>query len=183
MRGSGVRVPYSAHIYVYNYIMNKGMKSFKILFVCLGNICRSPMAETIMNALVCKQKDFVNVVSDSAGISSYHMGENSDMRMRTHASRHGYKLNHISRPVILSDFDEFDFIISMDESVHDALLEKAPTLEQQAKIYRMTDFCVNLFSDHIPDPYYGGEDVFERVIALLEDSCSGLLKHIKKIEL
>lgn len=154
-------------------------EKYKILFVCLGNICRSPMAETIMERLI-KDKCMCNkIMVDSAGIIGYHAGEKADPRMRQHAYQRGYSITHISRPISTSDFDEFDLIISMDESVHDSLLDKAPSIPHECKVVRMTDFCqIHTDATHVPDPYYGGASGFEHVINLLEDSCNGLLKYI-----
>ena len=135
------------------------------------------MAETIMLELV-NQAGVKNIEIDSAGIIGYHAGEKADKRMRMHANRRGYNITHISRPIRTSDFDEFDIIISMDDSVHDSLLDKAPDIEHEEKIRKMTDFSIAMSATHVPDPYYGGSDGFEYVLDLLEDSCHGLLKHI-----
>ena len=150
-------------------------KKTSILFVCLGNICRSPMAEAIMRRLVEEAgvKSLFHI--DSAGLISYHEGEGADPRMKSHAYRHGYRLTHISRPVRPSDFDDFDLIIGMDDSNYDKLRRLAPTLEAEAKIMRMTDYCTKHVIDHVPDPYYGGAQGFENVIEILEDACAGLL--------
>ena len=147
-----------------------------ILFVCLGNICRSPMAEAIMDRLLQQRglQDRFHV--DSAGLISYHEGEGADPRMKEHAYRHGYRLTHVSRPVRESDFDLFDYILAMDDSNYDRLCRLAPTLEAEAKIRRMTDFCTQHDIDHVPDPYYGGSQGFEHVIEILEDACAGLLE-------
>lgn len=150
----------------------------KILFVCLGNICRSPMAEAIMNKLVCDAGLQSEFQIDSAGLINYHEGEGADPRMKEHAYRHGYRLTHISRPVRQSDFDEFDYIIGMDDSNYDKLRRLAPTTETEAKIHRMTDYCTRNVIDHVPDPYYGGSQGFENVIDILEDACAGLMERI-----
>ena len=97
--------------------MNK--EKYKILFVCLGNICRSPMAETIMNKLIKENHLSNRIMVDSAGIIGFHAGEKADSRMRQHAYQRGYNITHISRPISISDFDDFDLILSMDESVYD----------------------------------------------------------------
>lgn len=148
----------------------------KILFVCLGNICRSPMAEGVMRRLVKEaglEKEFV---IDSAGTSGYHQGDLPDSRMRAHASRRGYNLTHRSRRVRTEDFYDFDLIIGMDDHNIDDLQERAPSTEAAGKIHQMTEYNTRIPADHIPDPYYGGSSGFEHVIDLLEDACSGLLE-------
>lgn len=153
-------------------------KKYKILFVCLGNICRSPSAEAVMNTLV-KDSGLENtIVVDSAGILGYHEGEPADQRMRTHAARRGYRLDSISRPVCSSDFFDFDLIIGMDNRNIEDLKRKAPDLESVAKIHQMTEYSRNKRYDHIPDPYYGGDSGFELVLDLLEDACRGLLEQV-----
>jgi protein-tyrosine phosphatase len=154
--------------------MNK--KTCKILFVCLGNICRSPMAEGVMKRLVDSAGRTDEFFIDSAGMMAYHQGELPDSRMRAHAARRGYSLTHRSRPVTSDDFERFDLIVGMDDSNIAALQERAPSAADLKKICRMTDYCT-LFTDadHVPDPYYGGASGFEYVIDLLEDACAGLL--------
>ena len=116
---------------------------------------------------------------DSAGLISYHQGEQADPRMRAHASRRGYRITHLSRPVRTTDFYDFDLIIGMDESNISRLRELAPSLEAEEKIHRMTDYCTRKVADHVPDPYYGGAQGFENVIDILEDACEGLLNAIR----
>ena len=151
------------------------MEKKKILVVCLGNICRSSSAEGVMRKLVESRGLENEFVIDSAGILSYHQGELPDPRMRAHAARRGYQLVHRSRPVITDDFYEFDLILGMDDANIDALNERAPSVETQQKIHRMTDYCVRMVADHVPDPYYGGAEGFEYVLDVLEDACTGLL--------
>ena len=156
-------------------------KKYKILFVCLGNICRSSSAEGVMKQLVEKAGLEDRFVIDSAGILSYHEGELPDPRMRAHAARRGYNLTHRSRPVRTADFYDFDIIIGMDDRNIEDLKERAPSLEAERKIHRMTDFCTRFtYADHVPDPYYGGAEGFEYVLDLLEDACAGLLEHLRK---
>ncbi|MCM1313225.1 MAG: low molecular weight phosphotyrosine protein phosphatase [Bacteroides sp.] len=152
----------------------------KVLFVCLGNICRSPMAEAIMNKLVAKAKMEYAITVDSAGLISYHEGEKADDRMRMHARRHGYEITHISRPIKEEDFYIFDYIVAMDDSNYDRLTDMAPGLHEEQKVVRMADYRKNIVADHVPDPYYGGHEGFENVIRILEDTCSGLLEEIIK---
>ncbi len=154
------------------------MKKQSILFVCLGNICRSPMAESVMDRLLAETQLSTEVSIDSAGCYGYHEGERADARMRQHASARGYKLNSISRPITTDDFEKFDLIIGMDDNNIADLMRKAPSAEAQKKIRRMTDYCSAHTVDHIPDPYYGGADGFDLVIDLLEDACSGLIKQL-----
>ncbi|WP_291530019.1 low molecular weight protein-tyrosine-phosphatase [Bacteroides sp. UBA939] len=149
----------------------------KILFVCLGNICRSPSAEGIMKHLVKEAGREHEFVIDSAGILSYHQGELPDSRMRAHAIRRGYNLTHRSRPVRIADFYDFDLIIGMDDRNMADLKERAPSPEALKKIHRMTEYCTRFtHADHVPDPYYTGAEGFEYVLDLLEDACAGLLK-------
>ncbi len=152
------------------------MSKKKILFVCLGNICRSPMAEGVFRRLVEENglEDAFEI--DSAGLISVHQGEMPDARMCYHASRRGYELTHFSRPVTRADFDYYDMIIGMDEKNIAGLESIARTDEQRSKIHRMVSFSRNFTPNYIPDPYYGGDQGFENVIDLLEDACNGLFK-------
>lgn len=151
---------------------------YKILFICLGNICRSASAEEIMRTLIKKEGLENEIDVDSAGISGYHEGDLPDARMRAHAIRRGYRLTHLSRPVRTEDFYDFDLIVGMDDSNIDALHDKAPDTDSEKKIRRMTDFCRTKVADHVPDPYYGGAQGFENVLDILEDACQGLLEEI-----
>lgn len=152
----------------------------KLLFVCLGNICRSPSAEGIMAKLVAEAGLQNRITIDSAGTYGGHAGELPDSRMRAHAARRGYNLTHRSRQIETSDFDRFDLILAMDNRNYDTLMRLAPDVESQAKIHRMTEYCRHLQADHIPDPYYEGASGFELVLDLLEDACGGLLEVLVK---
>lgn len=147
----------------------------RILFVCLGNICRSSSAEEVMRTFIKRKGLEKEIEVDSAGILSYHEGELPDSRMRMHASRRGYSLTHRSRPVRTLDFYDFDMIIGMDDWNIQDLKDRAPSPEAEKKIYRMTDFCRTKLVDYVPDPYYGGAQGFENVLDILEDACEGLL--------
>ena len=151
----------------------------RILFVCLGNICRSCTAEEVMRTILRREGMDRDIEVDSAGLISYHQGEQADPRMRAHASRRGYNITHLSRPVRMSDFYDFDLIIGMDDSNFSGLCERAPGLDEEAKIHRMTEYCTHIVADHVPDPYYGGAQGFENVIDILEDACEGLLKALR----
>ncbi len=149
----------------------------RILFVCLGNICRSPAAETIFAKLASHSKLVVEV--DSAGISGWHKGEKADRRMLDAAQRRGYQITSISRPVVKSDFSQFDLIVAMDNENFRDLMSIASTDEEKNKIVRMADFLVKHHYDHIPDPYYGDANEFNLVIDLLEDASHGLISQLK----
>lgn len=153
-------------------------EKLRLLFVCLGNICRSPSAEGVMKKLVKESGLEHEIEIDSAGILSIHQGELPDPRMRKHASDRGYLLDSRSRPVKIADFYNFDLIIGMDDQNIQDLKKLAPDLESSSKIHRMSEYLITHVYDHIPDPYYGGAEGFELVLDLLEDACSGLLEVI-----
>ncbi|NDW18205.1 low molecular weight phosphotyrosine protein phosphatase [Dysgonomonas sp. 216] len=155
------------------------MDKYKILFVCLGNICRSPAAEGIMKEFVYKEKLQNKIEVDSAGTSGWHNGELPDKRMRAHGAKRGYNFNSLSRKFTQNDFDKFDIILAMDDSNYGNIMRLSLDLESQGKVFRMVDFLQKLKHDHIPDPYYSGAEGFELVLDLLEDACEGLLEHIK----
>ena len=150
----------------------------KILFVCMGNICRSPAAEEVFRQFVKKRGVESRFVIDSAGTYGYHEGELPDPRMREHASRRGYQLTSHSRPVESTDFWGFDYILYMDDSNRIDLERKAPDVESTRKLHRMTKFATQYEIDHVPDPYYGGSKGFDLVLDILEDSCEGLLDYL-----
>lgn len=155
-------------------------EKIKILFVCLGNICRSCSAQTIMQNFVDKAGLSKAFEIDSAGLINYHEGERADSRMRMHADKRGFHITHLSRPIRSSDFRNFDLILGMDDSNIDRLREMAPDLECEAKVRRTTDFCRQKVTDHVPDPYYGGASGFENVLDILEDACQGLLEELRE---
>jgi protein-tyrosine phosphatase len=155
------------------------MDKTKILFVCLGNICRSPSGEGVMKGLVEKEGLNGNFEIDSAGTAAWHEGEPADPRMQVHANKRGYTLSSISRPVKPeTDFDKFDYIIAMDRQNMRDLQSMAQTEEHRNKLHMMTDFSKEFNYDSVPDPYYGGDEGFELVLDLLEDACNGLLEKI-----
>lgn len=153
----------------------------KLLFVCLGNICRSPSAEAVMKHYV-KEKGWEDrFFIDSAGLSGWHSGGPADERMQHHAKRRGYELTSRSRKFYPSaDFKEFDMIIGMDDQNVRDLRALAETEEELGKIYKMTDFCRRFsYRTAVPDPYYGGDAGFELVLDLLEDGVEGLLEKFR----
>jgi protein-tyrosine phosphatase len=150
----------------------------KVLFVCLGNICRSPAAEGVFKSLINESDYFV----DSAGTSAYHAGEKADKRMRSAAKQRGLELTSISRGLTSKDLMEFDYIIAMDDSNYLNILKLDPQGEFHSKVYKMCSFLSSKYKDvkEVPDPYYGGDDGFSFVFDLLEDACQGLLGEMKK---
>lgn len=159
----------------------KGKDKIKILFVCLGNICRSPAAEQVMRSIVEQEDDSQRFEIDSAGTGDYHIGDLPDRRMRIHASRRGYELTHRCRQVQTADFYRFDLIVAMDASNERNLHRIAPTVESACKVVMMADF-VDLATryDHIPDPYYEGAEGFELVLDLLESACRNLYDRLTR---
>ncbi len=152
-----------------------GKKPKKVLFVCLGNICRSPAAQGVLQHIVDTHVASADWHIDSAGTYGGHAGDMPDRRMRIHAQRRGYNLTHRSRRVRESDFDDFDLIIAMDKSNERNMRDMAPSVEAEAKIVPMTEFVtMSTRYDHIPDPYYEGAEGFELVLDLLENGCANL---------
>ncbi len=146
-----------------------------ILFICLGNICRSPAAEEVMRVKLAEAGMAHQYVVDSAGMIDYHEGEHPDSRMRQHAAARGYRLTHRSRPVCVDDFDRFDLVVAMD---HDNLhrLERFAQCEGKAwhEVVLLSDYLRRHQSATVPDPYYGGPEAFELALDLIEDGCEGL---------
>lgn len=155
------------------------MSQTSILFVCMGNICRSPMAEAIFVHILEREGSTDLFEIDSSGLIDYHEGELADSRMRAHASARGYTLAHRSRPVTKADFDRFDWIICMDNQNVQGLKQLTTHSHHRAKIHLMTDFCLQMKASYVPDPYYGGDKGFEHVIDLLEDGCEGLYNEVR----
>ena len=160
--------------------MDKDLSSnekYKILFVCLGNICRSPAAQAVMQRLVDERGLTERFLIDSAGTSGYHDGDLPDRRMRVHARPRGYELTHRSRRVEGSDFEEFDLIVAMDSANAADLQRMAATPDEARKIVMMGDYIGQFRNhyDYVPDPYYEGSEGFELVLDLLEEACNNLL--------
>lgn len=151
-----------------------------VLFVCMGNICRSPSGEAVMNKLVKRANLSDKIECDSAGTIAHHEGENADPRMKRHALKRGYRLTSIARRFRDVDFENFDYIIAMDKANFNDLNSFDRENKYSNKIFMMTDFAPSGKFNEVPDPYYGGPEGFENVLDILEDSCNGLLNKIKE---
>ena len=153
----------------------KGKDKKRVLFVCLGNICRSPAGEGVLRSVVKENGDEARWLIDSAGTGGWHIGEQPDKRMRVHARQRGIELDHRVRKVRTDDFDNFDMIIAMDGNNEADLRRLAPSLEASRKIVPMAAFVDASFGyDHVPDPYYEGSEGFELVLDLLQNGCRNL---------
>jgi protein-tyrosine phosphatase len=141
----------------------------KVLFVCLGNICRSPMAEGVFAALVASSNSSASIHADSAGTSGFHTGELPDARMMETALKHDITLSHLARKLTLEDFQTFDYILSMDSANLDIILAmQKKSSVSHAKVLMMRSFDPEANDDmDVPDPYYGGLDGFEDVYQML----------------
>lgn len=152
-----------------------------ILFICLGNICRSPAAEGVMKTLVHdagKDEDFY---IDSAGIGGWHVGQRPDPRMVQAGRNRGYEFNSRARQMTAEDFDDFDYIFAMDEDNIHALMHMAQSEAQKRKIKRLGRYTtVHKHVEAIPDPYYGDEKDFNYALDLIEDACQGVLDRLAK---
>jgi protein-tyrosine phosphatase len=149
----------------------------RILFVCLGNICRSPAAEAIFRKRAADRG--MPAIAASAGAGGWHKGKGADMRMVRAAARRGYMLQgHCARQVSLADFYEFDFLLAMDIANQADLLAMAPP-NRECDIRLFLDFAGGAVRE-TPDPYYGGEDGFERVLDLIEGGVDAFLDHLER---
>lgn len=155
------------------------MKKIRVLFVCLGNICRSPTGEAIMNTLIKKEKLQDRIECDSAGISGQHHGDESDPRSISFAKRRGHEITSLSRPLTIGDLNEFDYILAMDNDNYRDIMKLDSSKQFSLKVFKMIQFCTVHNVKEVPDPYYGGEDSFELVIDILEDACHGFLNKVR----
>ncbi|MBE7383432.1 MAG: low molecular weight phosphotyrosine protein phosphatase [Leptolyngbya sp. SIO1E4] len=147
----------------------------QLLFVCLGNICRSPSAENIMNHLLETRQLTHRFSCDSAGTSSYHIGSPPDRRMSMAARQEGIILKGRARQFQPEDFECFDWILAMDDSNYRDILRFDAAGRYHHKVRKICDFCRRHSDTEVPDPYYGGDEGFRYVIDLLMDACEGFL--------
>ena len=152
--------------------------TYKLLFVCLGNICRSPSAENIMNHLIKEAGLSAKITCDSAGTSGYHIGASPDRRMNVAAIKRGIELKGKSRKLKPSDLQHFDLILAMDRENYQDILYFDREGKYEAKVRLMCEFATQKTDKEVPDPYYGGQDGFDKVIDLLFDACAGLLDYV-----
>lgn len=149
-----------------------------VLFVCLGNICRSPAAHAIFQKLIIERGVDSQFTIDSAGTYGGHAGQLPDQRMREAGAKRGYIIDSPSRKLIADDFEKFDHILVMDDMNYEKAHRIAPTIEGANKIGRMRDYCLKTGVSFVPDPYYEGREGFERVLDILEDGCNNLLDEL-----
>jgi protein-tyrosine phosphatase len=152
----------------------------KILFVCLGNICRSPTAEVVFREVAAREAPDLTVHVASAGTAPYHLGKAPDPRTREAAMRRGYDLSLLrARVVETPDFERFDLILAMDRENLSDLQRRAP-LSAAGRVRLFLEFAPELGTTEVPDPYYGGPNGFEEVLDLVEAAARGLLQHVRE---
>lgn len=152
----------------------------RILFVCLGNICRSPTAEVVFRAVASREAPDIVLEIDSAGTAGYHVGEQPDRRTRQAAARRGYDMSALrARVVEPGDFENFDLILAMDRENLRALERRSPP-QARERLRLFLDFAPETGISEVPDPYYGGANGFEDVLDLIEAASRGLVQHLRR---
>jgi len=163
---------------MWGVIENRNAAMVKVLFVCTGNICRSPTAEGVFRTLIDRRGLSGDIQTDSAGTHAYHVGEPPDSRSIAAAARRGFDLEPLrARVVGTEDFDRFDLILAMDRGHLDLLRQRCPP-ERLNRLRLFLSFAPGLGAHDVPDPYYGGPEAFERVLDLIEIGAAGLLGHL-----
>jgi len=156
------------------------MMKISVLFCCMGNICRSPTAETVFRARVEEAGLAQHILIDSVGTHDYHIGDPPDQRTQRAAKQRGYDLSGLrGRQVEVADFTRFDYVLAMDNA-NMAILYRLCPQTQRDRLGLFLEYANSHKEREVPDPYYGGEDGFERVLDMVEDAAAGLLQHIQK---
>lgn len=155
----------------------------KVLFVCLGNICRSPLAEAIFKSKVIHQQLGHKIMVNSAGTSNYHIGHQSDPRSRQNALRNNIQIDHCARQITAGDLDSFDYIIAMDHKNLEAILSMENAKSNKEKVFLMRSFNKRdvvsaKIIDDVPDPYFGGDEGFQNVFDIVDSSCDNFLDYL-----
>tara|TARA_B100000212_G_C27178898_1_gene449414 strand:- start:184 stop:675 length:492 start_codon:yes stop_codon:yes gene_type:complete len=160
--------------------LNIHMDKKSVLFVCLGNICRSPAAEAIFLDLINNEGINDQFLVDSAGTGSWHVGKKADSRMRFTANKRDINIASIARQISKEDFEKFNYIVAMDNSNYKNILNLKNSVGASdfARVYKIQDFANKFTEREVPDPYFGGDDGFHYVLDILEDSVSGFLREI-----
>lgn len=157
-----------------------GSPATRILFVCTGNICRSPLAHAAFESLLAERGLADRYEVESAGTTGYHAGDNADPRMRRTAAKHGLRFDHLARQITRSDIERYDLILAMDRENRDSVLRLFRNGDGARKVRLFREFDPQgAPSDEVPDPYYGGPDGFERIYEIVERTSEGLLAQLE----
>ncbi|MBU0622495.1 MAG: low molecular weight phosphotyrosine protein phosphatase [Gammaproteobacteria bacterium] len=158
----------------------KNKETVRVLFVCMGNICRSPTAEAVFRHIVEQEGLAEHIHIDSAGTHDYHVGDAPDARTQRAAKQRGYDMSMLrGRQVEAEDFKRFDYVLAMD-NLNLVMLERLRPTDAQSHLGLFLDFAERHKEHEVPDPYHGGADGFERVLDMVEDAAGGLLRHIRQ---
>jgi protein-tyrosine phosphatase len=156
------------------------MEKIKVLFVCMGNICRSPTAEGVFTKLIKEQGVDAYFAVDSAGTHAHHVGDAPDLRAQKAALDRGIELMSLrARKVVMGDFEDFDFLLAMDDDNYSILIDACPE-QHKDKIKYFLDYAPHLNEREVPDPYYGGKYGFEKVLDMIEEASAGFLKTLQE---
>ena len=152
----------------------------QVLFVCMGNICRSPAGENIFRHKVKEAQLSGPIRCDSAGTIGFHTGKKPDARMSKTIKKRGYEVTGSARQFGVRDFEIYDLILTMDDENYANVMKLARSDEDRARVHKFTEFCTEHSHNEVPDPYYGGDEGFELVADLIEDGSAGLLAYIRE---